>query len=714
MELTSRQRHLLTILNEYKLYLILPTFVGAFLAVAYVFVLRSQNWTTRQRLLIRDDLLGQSFKPGQFSSFDTMKLRQETILDIARNTDVIRNTLTAVGPPTKSFLSRSDEYPSVADIEGFQGQVSLSAPNGAEFGTTEIVVLSVRASKSERSQALIAKLLDEIERKAEEVRHSQLMSMEAELQAARDNAKTSLQESINQLREMETILGVDSITMANMTSSMPGDNSVKSEILQIQAEKRGFEAQLESLETSLKTLKQAESNPLLIVSSSSSFFRDQIKLAELAKSLVESQKTLAAAAGKYQDAHPQFQHASEQLNVTKRQIADELVLLNESLNSQIKELQDRIQRLGELIENNHVRLKLLNEKRGEHLAINAEITKRNEMLNQIEATLKTIQSYRNEDGNTVWITRVGLPQPSSQPDGLSKRATVVAGAVLGFLFGAGLVVLLAPPFPENPSPDSRPEHSAQLEPRRAAPNRNAVSSSRSPAPLAATEPSFAIPFAAGEAVPTSKMSWAEASVQNRDSKSNPANQPTSSIRGAGPIEPHSVEQGGSVLRSASPRENKAPATDSNKRLNPSQSEPAASQLNIRAARQEETNADELLAELRAQRARQTDPLTQLRKALMEGTQKAEGQNAAALFPPTEATIYAETAHIQQSVGKHEPLEAIQQGIQARPKNLFLTRSGNRSSSADGVMQSLRKTNPDEPTLNKPVAESNVEADRKSQ
>jgi polysaccharide biosynthesis transport protein len=752
MELNARHRFVLNTMNDYKLYLIVPTIAGMVLAFVYVFAFCAQSWTTRQRLLIRDDLLGQSFKPGQFSSTDTMKSRQETILDIARNTEVIRNTLTAVGPASNSGFFGSGDYPDNRAIEDFQGQISLSAPNGAEFGTTEVMVLSVKASKPDRSLKLIIKLLEEIEHQVEKVRNSQLQSMELELQAARDAAKASLQESIGQLRQMERTLGVDSVTMANMTSSMPGDNSIKSEMLQIQAEKRGFEAQLESLQTSLKTLNEAESNPLLIVSSASSFFRDQLKLSELAKSLVESQKSLALVAGKYQQAHPTVQHFVEQLDIMTEQVAKEMLLLRTSLQSQISELDQRISRLDDLIDQHHRRLMTLNEKRGEHLAINAEIAKRTESLNQYEATLKNIQSCRSASGDAVWVTRMGDPQPSSQPDGLSKRATVMAGGLLGFLFGAGLIVLVTPlsspdsetrnpslgietparrsaSWTASPTSSSAPSNSLAptlITPSLSPPNPKTASlsasspgmSSATPAP---SEPSVAIPFAGDKsslAAPRSTNppvpslfpmgdDLTQARQSTLSSGPNPplskppvptSEIPSPSVRSIPSIDDTIMtEQIEKVLaREKSGRTSVSPIGNVFEAIS------ATAQMNLANARNQENNAEELLAELRARR--RIDPLGSL-----GGSSPGETTTNSfrARASQEETQIHADIAHLQQCVGTSESVIPIQESINSRSRNPFLSKTDHRSANRSNLPQSMgvpestddastRKTSPSMP------------------
>ena len=149
----DRIEHFLKTLSDYRMLVIVPTVVCTVLALGYA-VLKSNTWTARQSLVIRDDLVGKSFKPGRFESLESLKSAQETILEIARKPQVIRKALKNLGPNPMTLTSRKN-WPSEKVIEDVQGTISIGAPNGAEFGKTEVILLSTKASSRERSRQLI-------------------------------------------------------------------------------------------------------------------------------------------------------------------------------------------------------------------------------------------------------------------------------------------------------------------------------------------------------------------------------------------------------------------------------------------------------------------------------------------------------------------------------------------------------------------------------
>ena len=234
METNQRLEYVTSTLFRYHKLWLYPAIAGVALAVVYVFFFKSPVWTARQALTTRDNLLGQVYKPGQFSSLELMKSAQETILEVARKPQVIRNALTRLGPPSTNMLPTfNSSWPSEEAIEDAQGMITFSAPNGAEFGKTENFILNVKSSSRDRARKLIGLLMDEIDDKISEVRDRKLQSMESELVQTRDAAFLSLEKSTRKLRAMEDKLGADVSTMNGLNNTLAGDDSVKRELSQI-------------------------------------------------------------------------------------------------------------------------------------------------------------------------------------------------------------------------------------------------------------------------------------------------------------------------------------------------------------------------------------------------------------------------------------------------------------------------------------------------
>ena len=422
--------------------------------MAYVLFLRQETWSAKQSLIVRDDLLGQSFKPGRFESLESMKSAQETILEIARKPQVIRNTLEELGPESKGLFGLGGRgWPSDEVIETVQGAITFTAPNGAEFGETEVIVLNTKASSRERSRKFIELLLKEIIIKVDEVRSLRLQSMEVELIQARDAAMLALDDSKERLRLMDQTLGPDIAAMNALNDSQSSDISLKRDISQIRSERRQVESELESLRTILAMLNAAQENPEQIVNISGDLSKFQPTLEALKKELIKTQADLAVMVGGMEPLHPRVIHAKNSIDAMQQQIFFELPSSIRGLESDIAIKQKKLQRLNLAIAELGDRLINLGSKRADALTLIADLRKRTEIANNAQSALAEIQGLSMAKHADL-LTRVDEePQVATRPDGIGKKTLVIAGAFGGFMFGMGLVLLAAPPF-GGPSTDN--------------------------------------------------------------------------------------------------------------------------------------------------------------------------------------------------------------------------------------------------------------------
>ncbi len=417
------------------------------LSAIYVMFLRSETWSARQSLIVRDDLLGQSYKPGRFESLESMKSAQETILEIARKPQVIRNAMQKLGPePAGLFGSSGDDesWPSEKVIESVQGTISLSAPNGAEFGRTEVIILNAKASSRERSREFIGYLMDEIIAKTGEVRATRLHSMEDELSQAYDTARLALEQSKDKLRSLDRQLGPDVDVMNALSDPQGTSNPIKNELSQIGIEKRSVESEIETAKGVLEMLIAARDNPEGLVNISSDLTKHQPTLSLLQLELVKAKGALAKISSLKTDEHPEVKGGKNELDEIQQYIYRELDNTIEGMRNDIAVLEQRGRRLDDDIEKLETRLISLGEQLADYSDIRSEVRQRNETFNKIQADLAEIQGLAASTHANL-LTPVGEPQVSTTPDELGKKASVLAAGFGGLMLGLGLVMLVAPP-----------------------------------------------------------------------------------------------------------------------------------------------------------------------------------------------------------------------------------------------------------------------------
>lgn len=490
-----RLDHILHTLIEHRKLWLIPGIAALMLSWVYVYFVRSDTYTARQTLIVRDDLLGQSLKPGQFESLDLMKSAQETILEIARKPQVVRNAMRKIGPAKVGWFGVSDDWPDDKTIEEVQGSITLSAPNGAEFGHTETVQLSTKSNSRERAALFVLALLEEINVKINEVRDLRLRSMKNELTIIRDSARESLSASAERLITMEREIGPDLPTLRALSDPQSGEGTMSQTLLQIRSERRQFENKLHSARNQRETLVAATHDPNAILATSDELFSFQPALSRLKQELIESQSALAESIGRYEQAHPVVQKHQEQVRTMHQQIHNELDSAKRGLESQIASLEEKVAKSRSQEAEIDVRFNKISSKRVDYLRLDEEVKKKSEVFNEAQGHLASIQRLDSKQFNVSLLTPVDEPQVSTRADGLGRTTTVLGSGIAGFLAGFGLVLLLAPGPEMDLSPREAPSKNPPPKPRTDVPKAPAVTRPEKqpapkPIPSSVTSPAF--------------------------------------------------------------------------------------------------------------------------------------------------------------------------------------------------------------------------------
>lgn len=200
----------------------------------------------------------------------------------------------------------------------------------------------------------------------------------------------------------------------------------------------------------------AKLNPQSSLATSSDFLNSHPTLQVMQRSLVESMQALAEFKGGLQPLHPKVQSRARTVQAIHDQIHQEIESLSRTVESDISVAKSRIVRLEGLAQRETDRLVSLGASRVDHLTINAEVVKKQELLLLAQAELAEVQSLRLATGKVNWLTRIDLPQVGTRPDGMGKKSTVIGGAMCGLMLGIGLLMLIAPPM-EGPMGNGQPD-----------------------------------------------------------------------------------------------------------------------------------------------------------------------------------------------------------------------------------------------------------------
>ncbi len=417
------------------------------MGMCYVVLLKKDLWVATQGLLVRAEANGGALKPGSFDTQADMKAAQETILEMARNLQVVRAALEKVGPKKSMFSMNilAAKWPSEGAVQGTASSaISVGAPKGAQFGTTEVIYLAVKQESPERAVALARALTESLEHSLQEVRKSRAVGVISELEHARDIAQKKLADATAQIQVIERETGADLSDLRGMTDSNSGGSSSRLQLDALKAEIRAAEHQHQLLLTDLNLLRETLEKPMQLMVAPSNLLNSQPGLKRLREGLADSQLSLSFLQGRYSDSHPQVIAAMNARKQIETKLQRELVLSVQSVQNDVEISSKRIDKL----KNDHNvlsnRLDKLADVRVKYGNLVADLRTSATLLQDAERELARAQARSEAALSTSLLTRLGEPVLGEKPVG-PGRTTILGGATfLGLFFGLGIVFLLTP------------------------------------------------------------------------------------------------------------------------------------------------------------------------------------------------------------------------------------------------------------------------------
>lgn len=446
-QITNKQ--LLSLLRTYWqwrwLWLTTTVAFGA-LGLFYVLCIKSDTFVASQGILVRDEANGALMRLGRFESQTEMKAAQETILEMARNPQVVHGALTVVGREESFFGAlSSDAPPSTGEVEDFARDcVEVRAPRGAELGTTEVIYLDIKDETKERAIELNKAVCIQLQRQLQQVRQARADGVIAELSTASDSARRFLEAATDRLKQIELETGADLSDLRSLTDAVSGSTSSRQLLDSIKAELRAAELQDQQLEINLKMANDSFNNPDELLLAPTSLLNDNPGLKKLREGLADASIRSSELRGRYTITHPLVASAMETEKRIRDQMRIELGAAVESLNRDRQITVARLTKLGKQKEQLESTLARLAAIRAEYSNISMEVAARNEQLQQAERDLTQALASREAALTSSLITLLDEPIVSENPLG-PGRATILAGAIVsGLFFGLGIIFLLTP------------------------------------------------------------------------------------------------------------------------------------------------------------------------------------------------------------------------------------------------------------------------------
>jgi len=405
-------------------------------------ILKEDSWEATQRIVLRDEALPVEQRPGEFVQRDDMKLAQETVLQLTRSREVIAAALEDLGPPSNRWFPAA--WPSKEDIAATRKKIDVHSPGGTEFGTTEMLFITVESDTPARAKRLNELICRELDKQFAEMRNQQSTSLVEELEYRESQSRKALQSSTEQLAKLEAEVGTDLAELRLLNEVGSGNGNLREQILQIKSELRAASDRQQASEQLLKFLNAANANPAEILATSNSLLESQPALRRLKEGLIDAQLRTAALQGTQTEDHPNVAAAHQAEVEIRGHLHQEIEVARRGILADLRVNTARIEQLTQQLNDVNGRMTKLATLRASYGNLVADVRQRNEKLTKIHSLLADARSSVETAGRTSLMTKVNQAEVSDYPVGPSRKLIAASGLFGGLACGIGLLFLTTP------------------------------------------------------------------------------------------------------------------------------------------------------------------------------------------------------------------------------------------------------------------------------
>lgn len=421
---------------------ILPTLALTAGAIVYALIMPA-TWRASQLIEVRDEVIGNQNGKANFDSVDWMKVYQEKVLEVAKSRVVAEAVLIKVGPPS----SHPDNlpWPTENDIVDMQGEISITAPKGSEFGRTKTITLAVTGESPKAALARCHAAWEELEKNLGMLRNASAQSVIVELEGARALAQADLDAATTKIEELEREVGADLGELRSLTEHSSGEGTLRGTLTNIKAELRAVERIRESQEQLKELLEKSNQDTLL--ATPSRLLESQPGLKSLKDGLSALLLDLSKLRGQMSESHPKVQQAMRAEQQIRHQLQIEVATALRGIEADLESNAAQIESMKRQQLEVQERLDKLASMRARYTNLVADGKQRTQTLDNIKQKLAEAHAAKSAATSSSLLTRFGDPVVGDRPISPSKKTVVAAGLAAGMTLGVGLVLLFMPTGP---------------------------------------------------------------------------------------------------------------------------------------------------------------------------------------------------------------------------------------------------------------------------
>lgn len=440
-QLVLRPRQILHALFVYRMRWIVPTVAITIVGTGYA-LLHPRQWEATQALVVRDEAVGDSLRPGRFDGADAMRTAQETVQQLATSDGVITAALREAGPGPGDADGAT--WPQASVIQDMRDAVSVIAPRGIEFGKSEVFYLKVRHDDRARAIALANAVCNQLDSRLRELRDAKAKSLVDELSQNVSLAEKDLDASTARLARVEQAAGEDLAELRLLNEAIAGESNLRQTMIQIRNELRQAGMAQRTNEQLLEMLQVARQSPGNLLAIPNDLLQAQPALQQLKNGLIASQLRTASLRGEMTDAHPQVQAALDGEHVIRNSLHSEIDTAVQSISAELQLNRVRVQVSETQLASIAERMGRVGGIRAEYSNLTANVRQNVQTLENARDELAQARAHRAAANAVSLMTRLDAPTTGDRPVGPGRSAIALGSLLGGLLTGLGIVFLTVP------------------------------------------------------------------------------------------------------------------------------------------------------------------------------------------------------------------------------------------------------------------------------
>ena len=415
------------------------------LGYAYTQV-RTDSYRASQVLLVRNQANGEDTTMGKFGSQTELKAAQETILQLARSREVVLAAMERLGPaPAKpNDPPRETPWPSQDDIDEARANVTIAPPKNSEFGATEVIQLETKELSQRRARDFCEYIREALLDSMKTIRTDKSDSVLQELTEARNLALLRQTEANKKLQEIEVRVGSDLGDLRVLSESYGAQSNSQVVLEDLLRDLRQAELDLQKKEELHRILQLGQTEPGKLLIAGGEILGSQPTLKRLKDGMIDAQLEASKLGGRYTGNHPKMRAAITAQQEILSQIRMEITASIDSVKSQVRVAEERINKLQAKRQELAKRMERLAELRSTYSSVTAEARLRTEQLASAEAALTDAEAVFRSAKSTQLLSPLGEIQVTDKPLGPNDTMVLVSAVAMGTMCGFGLVFLVAP------------------------------------------------------------------------------------------------------------------------------------------------------------------------------------------------------------------------------------------------------------------------------